>query len=319
MSAMPSTFDALRQIMTPEMLSQLGRKVGMDEATVSRAGDVALPLIAAGMARTASTPEGATALYDQISQADSNILGHLSSFIGRFDVAAGAAKVRALLGPEAGAMMVSAERATGTDLAPLVAMLTPIMAGFLNNQVRTRHLDPVGLARLLQEGAQQELQTGRPAAATVEEAIAAGLPARPQGPLPAGRVAHAAAGPARRGGDRDGRRRGRRAATGAAGHRLHRAPGRAAGPDGGPADGALHGRPRPRGRGAGALHPEDARCPRGAAGLPAHLPGRGGAGRTGLGAGRGRLPRAPSASEPGGGPGGQGRGLPGPGRRAGQR
>ena len=89
MSAMPSTFDALRQIMTPEMLSQLGRKVGMDEATVSRAGDVALPLIAAGMARTASTPEGATALYDQISQADSNILGHLSSFIGRFDVAAG--------------------------------------------------------------------------------------------------------------------------------------------------------------------------------------------------------------------------------------
>ena len=87
MSATGSTFDALRQMVTPEMLSQLGRKVGMDEATVSRAGDVALPLIAAGMARTASTPEGSTALYDQVSQADPNILGHLSSFIGRFDVA----------------------------------------------------------------------------------------------------------------------------------------------------------------------------------------------------------------------------------------
>ncbi|HEX2324702.1 MAG TPA: DUF937 domain-containing protein, partial [Chloroflexota bacterium] len=166
-------FDALRQIMTPEMLSQLGRKVGMDEATVSRAGDVALPLIAAGMARMASTPEGSTALYDEVNRADPNVLGHLTSFIGRFDVASGAAKVRALLGPEAGAMMVSVERATGTDLAPLVAMLTPIVTGFLNNQVRTRHLDPVGLARLLQEGAQQELQSGRPAAATVGEAIAA--------------------------------------------------------------------------------------------------------------------------------------------------
>jgi hypothetical protein len=173
MSAMPSTFDTLRQIMTAEMLSQLGRKVGMDEATVSRAGDVALPLIAAGMARMAGTPEGSTALYDEVNRADPNVLGHLTSYIGRFDVASGAAKVRALLGPEAGAMMVSVERATGTDLAPLVAMLTPIVTGFLNNQVRTRHLDPVGLARLLEEGAQQELQSGRPAATTVGEAIAA--------------------------------------------------------------------------------------------------------------------------------------------------
>jgi hypothetical protein len=173
MSAMASPFDALRQIVTPEMLTLLGRKVGMDEATVRRAGDVALPLIAAGMARTAQTPEGATALYDQVGRADPNILGHLSTFIGRFDVASGAAQVRALLGPETGAMLVSAERTTGTDLAPLVAILAPIMTGFLNNQVRTRSLDAVGLARLLQEGAQQEQQTGRPAAATVGEAVAA--------------------------------------------------------------------------------------------------------------------------------------------------
>ena len=68
-------------------------------------------------------------------------------------------------------MMVSAERATGTDLAPLVAILTPIVSGFLSNLVRTRHLDAVGLARLLQEGAQQEQQSGRPAATTVGEAI----------------------------------------------------------------------------------------------------------------------------------------------------
>ena len=58
MSAMPSTFDALRQIMTPEMLSQLGRKVGMDEATVSRAGDVALPLIRGGAGPHGEHPGG---------------------------------------------------------------------------------------------------------------------------------------------------------------------------------------------------------------------------------------------------------------------
>jgi len=142
----------------PSGIAQIGRKVGLPPAEAERVVSGALPAILAGLAgnatRSSAGADSLTAALDR--DHDGSVLDDLAGFLGGGSATSQGGDI---LGHVFGARRATVEnglgRASGIDprvIAQVMAMLAPIVMGYLSRTRRGGGLDSGGLAgRLGQE------------------------------------------------------------------------------------------------------------------------------------------------------------------------
>ena len=144
--------DQIQQQITGEHLSQLSRQLGVPEQQTREALPAALATLTGAMARNASQPQGAQQLAGALSQHDGSILDSLGGFLGSGNTSHGAAILGHIFGGRQGNVETGLGRATGLDpatMARLLALLAPIVLGYLGRQQRQKNLDAGGLSDYL--------------------------------------------------------------------------------------------------------------------------------------------------------------------------
>jgi hypothetical protein len=145
---MPSILDTLSALITPEMVSGLGKQVGLSDEPTRRGIVIANAVLTGGMARASSTPAGAAMIAQMIDKADSSVLSNLigvaaSATAGPNDAAS------QIFGRNLPLIMGGVKKATGIDITPFLAVSTPVVLGVIKNLARQQKLDPDGLGKLL--------------------------------------------------------------------------------------------------------------------------------------------------------------------------
>lgn len=147
-------FELIVGALSGPLAANLARRLGTDEATVRKAIKVAVPVLIAALARKASTKKGAASLSGALaSDHDGSVLDDLGAFLGGGDTADGEAILGHVLSNKKRAKTEAGiSDATGMDsaaVAQLMALLAPLVLGYLGRQQREKELGPGGLGDLL--------------------------------------------------------------------------------------------------------------------------------------------------------------------------
>ena len=132
---MSSIFDAVTQQLGGANLTQLSQQIGADEATTSNAVQAALPLLLSGLARNASSPNGAASLSSALNDhADGGVLGNLGSLLGNPQGGAGASILGHIFGNKRDTVEQGVGQATGLNqpqIGKLLMVLAPVVMAML--------------------------------------------------------------------------------------------------------------------------------------------------------------------------------------------
>lgn len=144
------------------IVTQISKRLGVDEQTARRALTVAIPLLVSALARNTSTSSGAQSLNNALERDhDGSILGQLGSLLGSASGGDGDGILRHTLGGQRSQVEQSLSNATGVDGSALLQMLAPIVMGQLGQVQRQQGLDADGVANVLnQEQRRQEATPG---------------------------------------------------------------------------------------------------------------------------------------------------------------
>ena len=147
-----------------QALQEISNNVGAEPSQVNNAIQMALPAILGGLARNASTPEGAESLNNALDQHDGGVLDNLG---GLGSLIFGAREQQpappppqydsgGILGHIFGnsqgnvAQKVSEQTGLGTgQVAQILMLLAPIVMGYLGRQKQSQGLDAGGLGGVL--------------------------------------------------------------------------------------------------------------------------------------------------------------------------
>jgi hypothetical protein len=178
-----------------EVIGQLSKQVGAQPDLVNSAIQMALPMIVGGLARNASTPDGAGALANALqNDHDGSILDNLGSLLGggaQTPQTAGQTDLGGIIGsilgggqqaqqnpatdaggilghifgPQQGKVAEQVSQQSGLNMgqvAQILLTLAPLVMGYLGKQQRTQNLDPNGLSNYLGQQTQQAAASGNP-------------------------------------------------------------------------------------------------------------------------------------------------------------
>lgn len=169
----------LGQEQSDQAVQQISNQVGAEPSLVNSAIQMALPAILGGLAKNASTPDGAESLNNALDQHDGGILDNLGG-LGNMIFGGGQqstppppqADAGGILGHIFGnsqgqvAQQVSNQTGLGTgQVAQILMMLAPIVMGYLGQQKQSQGLNAGGLGGLLGGllgGGQQQQSSGNP-------------------------------------------------------------------------------------------------------------------------------------------------------------
>lgn len=134
-------------------LSQLAEAIGADKGSVEKAVAGALPILMGALAHNARDSGGVGSLLGALDRDhDGSLLDDLGGFFGGGDTHGGAD----ILGHVLGGGRSNAERTVskmsgldGRQVGSLLAMLAPVVMGYLGRMQRQQHLDTAGLANAL--------------------------------------------------------------------------------------------------------------------------------------------------------------------------
>lgn len=143
--------------LKPETISQLASQLGADRGVIGKIVAAAGPAILGLFAKTASTQEGASNLFETIERSydpslpsDSNVWTQSRVVDGMAN--SGRGVLQSLLGAKSDAVVQAISAYTGADVS-LVSKIVNIVTGFaanlLDRQVKTQGLSPGGLQQLL--------------------------------------------------------------------------------------------------------------------------------------------------------------------------
>lgn len=146
-----SFLTTLSSLITPEMIGTLGKQFGLSDELTRQGLLVTNAVIAGGLARAANTTEGAAALNNLISSADSSVISNLSG-VAQAVLSGNASNNIAgqLFGSNLDLVTGGVKKATGIDITPMLAICAPIVLGVVKNMAAQQNLDAEGLAKLLQ-------------------------------------------------------------------------------------------------------------------------------------------------------------------------
>lgn len=146
---MPSMFDPIKAVLTPDMFNAVGARLGIPGDLVQQGTEIAIPLLTRGIAGVADTPEGQVAIAEAVKNADPGLLGNLSGFLGSFGQDGGTDVLARLFGDESRVVTGAIQEATGLDITPIMGMAGPLLLGFLSSTAQKEGLDTNGLVKKL--------------------------------------------------------------------------------------------------------------------------------------------------------------------------
>jgi len=146
-------------------ISQIATQLGTDPAQARAAIEHAVPLIVGGMARNASTPQGANALNNALgAHAGLDMGGLLGSVLGGGNSGIGGSILGHIFGANQAAANQGLGQATGLgqqNAGQLMAILAPIVMAALANHAQAQgRLNPGGLGSILGQANQHIQQQG---------------------------------------------------------------------------------------------------------------------------------------------------------------
>jgi hypothetical protein len=131
---MPSIFDSVTEQLSGPNLTQLSQQIGADEATTAQAVQAALPMLLGGLARNASSPDGAASLGTALDQHRGGLMQNLGGLLGNADSGAGAGILGHIFGGRRGTVEAGVGQATGLNqpqVGKLLMVLAPIVMAAL--------------------------------------------------------------------------------------------------------------------------------------------------------------------------------------------
>jgi hypothetical protein len=149
------------QQLSGDAVSQIGRRIGADEATTRSAIGAALPMLVSALARNASRPGGAEALHQALERDhDGSILDDLMGSLGGGHAASGAggAILGHILGGQRGALQGGLAQSLGLgagSVGTLLEILAPLVMGALGRARQQGGLDAGSLGGYLGQQRQQ--------------------------------------------------------------------------------------------------------------------------------------------------------------------
>lgn len=149
----------VNQELSGPRLAQISRQLGISEDQTRQALPAALAALTGAMAQNTAQPQGAQQLSNALSRDhDGSILDSLDDFLGSGNTGPGASILGHILGGRQQKVAGTLGRNTGLDpgtTSQLLALLAPIVLGYLGRRQRQQGLDPGGLAGVLGQERQQ--------------------------------------------------------------------------------------------------------------------------------------------------------------------
>jgi hypothetical protein len=149
-------------------IQAIAQQLGVDPAQAEAAIQQAMPLLIGGLAKNASTTQGADVLHSVLGDhAGNNVAGILGSVLGGSGSTGGMAGGMAILGHIFGARQDQAAQGLGQasgigsqNAGQLLAILAPVVMGVLGNMSQRQGMTPTGLGGALGQEAQRIGQSG---------------------------------------------------------------------------------------------------------------------------------------------------------------
>lgn len=149
-------------------IQAIAQQLGVDPTQAEAAIQQAMPLLIGGLAKNASTTQGADVLHSVLGDhAGNNVGGILGSVLGGGGSTGGMAGGMAILGHIFGSRQDQAAQGLGQasgmgsqNAGQLLAILAPVVMGVLGNMSQRQGMSPSGLGGVLGQEAQRIGQTG---------------------------------------------------------------------------------------------------------------------------------------------------------------
>lgn len=139
---MPSIFDEVTQQLGGANLTQLSQQIGADEATTQQAVQAALPMLLGGLAKNASSPDGAASLSNALgAHADGSVLQNLGGLLGAPQQFAGGGILGHIFGNRRETVEQGVGKATGLQgqqIGKLLMVLAPMVMAMLARKQQAR-------------------------------------------------------------------------------------------------------------------------------------------------------------------------------------
>ena len=134
--------------------SEISRQLGIDESKVNQVVAGAIPAMVTGLANNSSTTAGRDALASALNRDhDGNVLDDVLGFLGGgAGGGSGASILSHVLGNKQGSVNQALGGASGLDASSvqkILAMVAPLVMGYLGKASRSKGLDGAGLGAML--------------------------------------------------------------------------------------------------------------------------------------------------------------------------
>ncbi len=150
-----SLVDILSSQLGTEGVEMMGQKLGLDPSTTQQAIAAAIPMLTGALAHNAAQPGGAEALNQALDAHDGGILDQVGSYLGNSGGGGiGGAILGHILGrhqDNANAGLANATGINAGQAAQLLAMLAPLVMGYLGRMKQQQGIDPGNLGSVLQD------------------------------------------------------------------------------------------------------------------------------------------------------------------------
>ncbi len=171
---MTNLLDLLQGQLNDGLIEQLSAKIDADPKQTATAAQGIMSTLVSGLAKNASTPEGASSLASALDRDhDGSILNNLMGmFSGNMQAQPeqsralnGVGILNHILGDRQGGVIDMISKMSGLDSSKtgnLMAMLAPVVMGMLGRQKQQQGLDISSLAGLLSGTVTQQRKSGNP-------------------------------------------------------------------------------------------------------------------------------------------------------------
>ncbi len=146
---MPSIFDSVTEQLSGTNLTQLSQQIGADESTTSQAVQAALPMLLGGLARNASSPNGAASLDNALNDHRGGLMENLGGLLGNAEAGAGAGILGHIFGQKRATVETGVGEATGLkqqQVGKLLMVLAPIVMAALARRQQAHQEQEVPVA-----------------------------------------------------------------------------------------------------------------------------------------------------------------------------
>jgi hypothetical protein len=146
---MASILETISNVVTPDMISGVGKTLGLSDDATRQGVALANALINGGLARASTTEAGAAQVAALVEKADSSVLGNLGSVVAS-GLGGSTGVAEQLFGNNLDLLVGNVKKSTGIDIKPLLAMGAPVVLGVIKNMAGQQKLDTAGIAKLVQ-------------------------------------------------------------------------------------------------------------------------------------------------------------------------